>query len=84
MRGESSEFTKNLNGCELLCFICGDNRVVTLLATYIGTLPIKIFKRVYKKQQKTVELSCSNVVVQNNKHMGGVDLTDGNTSRYKN
>ena len=59
-----------------------DNRVVILMSL-IGDLPIKTIKEFDKKQNQTIGLSWSNVVIQCSKHMGGVDLLDSNTSRYK-
>ena len=79
---QSLEFRTIFKGSEISCLSCMDNRVVTLMSTFIGELPVKTIKRFDKKLKQSVQLP--NVIIQCNKHMGRVDLLSSNIGRYKN
>ncbi|XP_026331157.1 piggyBac transposable element-derived protein 2-like, partial [Hyposmocoma kahamanoa] len=60
-----------------------DNKVVTLVSTYVGTEPVEKIKRYCKEAKQKVEVNCPQVVKEYNKHMGGVDLADMLISLYR-
>jgi len=60
-----------------------DNKVVTLLSTFVEIDPISKVKRFSKTENKFIEIDCPNIVSVYNKHMGGVDLLDSLLGRQK-
>lgn len=82
-RGCSAEFVADIDGVEISSVVWKDNKIVTLLSSFTGELPFSQVKRYDKKEKKSIDISCPNVVKEYNRHMGGVDLLDGLIGRYK-
>ena len=59
-----------------------DNKSVALLSTFVGKFPESQVQRYDKKEKRTVEIPCPRVIIEYNKHMGGVDLMGSNIGRY--
>lgn len=60
------------------CVTWKDKKMVTLLSTYVGSTPVS---SVTTKKEK-VEIPCPKIVLEYNKHMGGVDLMDSFLGRF--
>lgn len=60
-----------------------DNKVVTLISSYIDSHPIETMKRYDKDEKKKIDVECPQIVKHYNKHMGGVDLADMLISLYR-
>lgn len=82
-RGTSVECTTKIQGTKISAVVWKDNRLVTLLSTYVGEQPKNEVKRFSKAQKKSVKIVCPNSVIVYNKHISGVDLLDANIGRYK-
>ncbi|KAJ8929582.1 hypothetical protein NQ314_017719 [Rhamnusium bicolor] len=82
-RGTSSEYICSFDGVEVTSVAWKDNKNVCLLYTFAGELPKGSVKRFDKKEKKSVEIQCPNLVLEYNKHMGGIDLMEGLIGRYK-
>lgn len=72
-----------LQNTEIVAVSWRDNKIVTLLSTFVSTNPVEKVIRFSKIEKKKVELTCPNIVKVYNKHMGGVDLLDSLLGRYK-
>jgi len=72
-----------LQNTEIVTVSWRDNKIVTLLSTFVSTDPVEKVIRFSKTEKKKVELTCPNIVKVYNKHMGGVDLLDSLLGRYK-
>lgn len=53
-----------------------DNKIVTLLSSYAGALPVTKVNRFDRITKGKIDITCPFIVQENNKHMGGVDLMD--------
>lgn len=82
-RGTVYEYVANVDDCQVSSLMWVDNKCVRLLSTFAGTNPITQVKRYDRAAKQTVMVPCPNVVLQYNKHMGGVDLMDSMIGRYK-
>ncbi|XP_061379975.1 piggyBac transposable element-derived protein 2-like [Danaus plexippus] len=80
-RGSSAQVVCNKN--KLAVVKWNDNKVVTLISTYIDSYPLETIKRYDKDEKKKVDVECPQVVKHYNKHMGGVDLADMLISLYR-
>ena len=60
-----------------------DNRAVTLLSSFAGTEPVEKIQRWDKANKTYVEVERPHIVGIYNKYMGGVDLLDSFTAKYK-
>lgn len=80
-RGTYEERVSHSDGVDFSAFAWKDNKVVTLLSTYIGAEPIGKLIR-YDKAKQKVEIPCPNIV-EYNMHTGGVDLLDSFLGRYR-
>jgi hypothetical protein len=82
-RGASVEIVVTVEGVDVSCVAWKDNKVVLLLLTVSGEIPIPQTDRFDRKVRKKVPIKWPNVV-KHNKHMGGVDLLDSLLGRHKN
>lgn len=82
-RGTSQEFVAVIEGVEISSVVWKDNKIVTLISSFTGELPLSHVKRFDKKENKSIDIPCPNLVKEYNRHMGGVDLLDGLIGRYK-
>ncbi|KAF9404751.1 hypothetical protein HW555_014186 [Spodoptera exigua] len=80
-RGSSAQVVCNKN--KLAVVKWNDNKVVTLISSYIDSHPIETIKRYDKDEKKKVHVECPQIVKHYNKHMGGVDLADMLISLYR-
>jgi hypothetical protein len=60
-----------------------DNKAVTLLSTYLGSLPTTKVKRYDRSQKKHVDVDRPCVVGAYNANMGGIDLFNMMCTLYK-
>lgn len=60
-----------------------DSKCVIFLSTYLGVEPITKISRYNRKTKMRELISCPNVIIEYNKHMGGVDLQDSMLGRFK-
>ncbi|XP_060845894.1 piggyBac transposable element-derived protein 3-like [Rhopalosiphum padi] len=82
-RGSSDYCLANINNQEVFATCWRDNKVVTLLSTFVEIDPMSKVKRFSKTENKTIEIDCQHIVSVYNKHMGGVDLLDNLLGRQK-
>ena len=82
-RGSSCEYVADADGVDLSVVMWKDNKIVTLVSSFTGEMPIHHVERVDKKLKKPVQVPCPNLVKEYNKHMGGVDFLDSLIGRYK-
>lgn len=60
-----------------------DNKVVTLISSYVGVDPVEKIKRYSKEAKMKIDVDCPQIVKEYNRHMGGVDLADMLVSLYR-
>lgn len=82
-RGTSEEYVGNFEGIDLSTVAWKDNKVVTMLSSCFGELPFHDAKRFDRKNKQVITIPCPNVIIEYNKHMGGVDMLDSHIGRYK-
>lgn len=82
-RGSMSECVTKIQGTKIAAVSWNDNKVVTLLSTFVGVDPITVISRFSKKEKKMTYIDCPSVIKVYNKHMGGVDLLDSLLGRHK-
>lgn len=82
-RGFFEEYVSTFQDTPFTSVLWLDNKAVALLSTYVGSIPVQQVKRFDKKEKKRVEIQCPNLVLEYNKHMGGVDLLDSILGRFK-
>ncbi|GBN71622.1 hypothetical protein AVEN_101045-1 [Araneus ventricosus] len=70
-RGSYEERVSTLDGVDMSCVAWKDNKVVTLLSTYAGALPVTEVSRYDKAKKETNGITCPFIVQEYNKHMGG-------------
>ncbi|XP_025191763.1 piggyBac transposable element-derived protein 3-like [Melanaphis sacchari] len=83
IRGSSVECITKIQNNIISAVVWKDNRLVTLLSTFVGEQPKTEVLRFSKSQKKSLNIPCPSAVTVYNKHMGGVDLLDANIGRYK-
>lgn len=82
-RGISHEYVATVDGVDIASIIWKDNKYVTLISSFVGKKPLTNVKRFDRKEKKSIEVECPNIISEYNKHMGGVDLLDSMMGRYK-
>lgn len=82
-RGTIYEYVANVDDSEVSSLMWVDNKCVRLMSTYAGTNPISSVPRYRRASKESEMIPCPNVVLQYNRHMGGVDLMDSLLGRYK-
>lgn len=82
-RGTSYEFVGTLDNIDISSIVWKDNKLVTLISTFVGQLPESSAKRYYKNTKTSKEVKCPHVIKEYNQHMGGVDPLDANMARHK-
>lgn len=75
-----SQVEKNTN---VVCVRWNDNKVVSLISSYVGTEPVTKARRWDKKAKQFVEIDRPKIVEQYNNFMGGIDLLNMCTNLYK-
>lgn len=80
-RGSYEERVSMLDGIDMSCVVWKDNKIVTLLSTYAGALPVAKVNRYDKAKREKIDITCPFIVQEYNKHMGGVDLMDSYLGR---
>ncbi|KAF3852038.1 hypothetical protein F7725_005393 [Dissostichus mawsoni] len=60
-----------------------DSRAVTLVSSFAGPHPVQNIQRWDKANKTYVEVERPSIVATYNKYMGGVDLLDSFTAKYK-
>lgn len=73
-RGTSVEFVGSIDDVEVSNLAWRDNKIVTMLSSFVGTNPTQEKLRYNRKTRAHEMVTCPNVIVTYNKHMGGVDL----------
>ncbi|XP_052756520.1 piggyBac transposable element-derived protein 4-like [Galleria mellonella] len=82
-RGTYEERVSHSDGVDFSATAWKDNKVVTLLSTYVGAEPVGKVSRYDKKAKQKIEIPCPKIVQEYNMHMGGVDLMDSFLGRYR-
>jgi hypothetical protein len=67
----------------LVCVRWNDNKIVSLISSYVGVEPVTKARRWDKKKKEYVEIDRPKVVEEYNKFMGGIDLLNMCTNMYK-
>ena len=75
-RGSFEERVSVYDGIDLSCVAWKDNKIVTLLSSYSGALPVTKVNRFDRITKAKIDITCPFIVQEYNKHMGGVDLMD--------
>ncbi|KAJ8728993.1 hypothetical protein PYW07_006689 [Mythimna separata] len=83
LRGTYEEKVAHHDGVDFSASVWKDNKVVTLLSTYVGAEPAGKVQRFDKKLKQKIDVPCPKVVQEYNMHMGGVDLMDSYLGRYR-
>lgn len=89
-RGFSEEYVGKCHGIDISSVLWHDTKNVRLVSTYVGvknflstkTQSDKHVNRWDKITKTNVSIPCPNIILEYNKHMGGVDLMDGLIGRY--
>ncbi|CAG5047494.1 unnamed protein product [Parnassius apollo] len=81
-RGTYEERTASYDGIDLACIAWKDNKIVTMLSSYVGAEPVSTVKRFDKKTRERVDILCPKSITEYNSHMRGVDLLDSFLDRY--
>lgn len=82
-RGTVKEFVTTVDGTQISCVRWYDNKVVSLLSTFVGVEPLAKVKRWSSRDKATIEIDCPQVIRVYNEHMGGVDLLDSLLGLYR-
>ncbi|CAH2002562.1 unnamed protein product [Acanthoscelides obtectus] len=82
-RGSFEERITSCGSTKLKIVKWQDNKVVTLLSTFIGGYPVTTIKRFDRKNRQDVNIQCPSIILIYNKFMGGVDLIDSLLALYR-
>lgn len=89
-RGYTEEYVGKSHGIDISTVLWHDTKNVRLASTYVGVKEFlsrkapsnKHIERWDKMKKTVVNIPCPNIILEYNKHMGGVDLMDGLIGRY--
>lgn len=81
-RGSFEEHMTTYDGTDISVTMWKDNKVVTLLSTYVGVEPVQKISRFDKSKKEKIQIDCPQIVKDYKSHMGGVDLLDSYIGRY--
>jgi len=82
-RGSFSEYITTVDGVDVACVRWFDNKLVTLLSTFVGADPVTESQRWFRKEKIRKSVVCPQIVTVYNKHMGGVDTLDSMMGLYR-
>lgn len=82
-RGYSMEFVADVDGIDISNVIWKDNKVVTMVSTFVGEMPKSQVRRYDKTNKRYINIDRPNIVSEYNRYMGGVDLVDSIMGYYK-
>lgn len=82
-RGAHEERVTTFQGVDMSVVAWKDNKVVTLLSSYVGALPLNNVSRYDKKKKEKIQIPCPKIISEYNAHMGGVDHMDSFLGRYR-
>lgn len=67
----------------VICTRWHDNKVVSLVSSYVGTDPVSIARRWDKKEKQFLEVTRPAIVTEYNRFMGGIDLLNMCSGLYR-
>ena len=79
-----TEHVAKVDGVDVSVVSWFDNKIVTLLSSFIGSEPSIEVKRFSRKDMCHINISCPGIVTIYNKHMGRVGLLDSLLGYYRN
>lgn len=82
-RGSMVEKVAKIDGVDVCLVSWYDNKVVSIMSTYVGSNPVSTKTRFSKKEKKHIEVLSPKAVDVYNHHMGGVDLLDSLLGFYR-
>ena len=81
-RGIFSEYVTEVNGIEVSCIHWYDNKVGSLLSSFVGAEPMQQVQRWSKNENVCKDIICPRIISVYNQHMGGVDTLDSLLGLY--
>lgn len=82
-RGDFVEYICSYKKKPVVFLAWKDNKVVSMVSTYRGSLPVKTIQRYDRKEKVRRDVKCPALIDIYNKHMGGVDTMDAMIGRQK-
>ncbi|CAH2087871.1 unnamed protein product [Euphydryas editha] len=82
-RGYSMEFVADVGGIDISNVIWKDNKVVTMVSTFVGEMPKSQVRRYDKNNKRYINIDRPNIVAEYHRYMGGVDLVGSIMGYYK-
>lgn len=82
-RGSFVEYVTNYEGVDISTSVWKDNKMVHFISSFAGEHPHSTVKRFDKKKREKTDIPSPYVLMEYNRHMGGVDLLDSILARYK-
>lgn len=82
-RGSIIEKVATIEGIDLSLVSWYDNKIVTVMSTYVGSNPTIEVSRFSRKDKKHVTVQCPQAIKVYNNYMGGVDLLDSMLGYYR-
>lgn len=83
-RGSMIEKTAIIDEVEVSCVVWFDNKLVTMLSTFVGSCPETTKERYSRKDKEYITIHCPKAIDIYNKYMGGVDLLDSHVRFVQN
>lgn len=87
-RGYLEELVATIHGCDVANVLWNDTKPVRFISSYVGILPFSdnqtnlTIDRYNKATKQRITISCPQLIMEYNRHMGGVDLMDSLIGRY--